>query len=108
MAEETRVLQCIKDKIALWTHVKGGKTEPLFDYFICESPDMMETLLKMGLIRVFVIPKMHEGYMILSPSECETKFTAWVNPSEMFRVFIKGKSKIYFDGNHWSFAKVVA
>lgn len=108
MAEETRLLQCIKDKIALWTHVKGGKTEPLFDYFICESPDMMETLLKMGLIRVFVIPKMHEGYMILSPSECETKFTAWVNPSEMFRVFIQGKSKIYFDGNHWSSAKVVA
>lgn len=107
MAEEMRVLQCVKDKIAIWTHVKGGKTEPLFDYFICESPNMTETLFKMGLIKVFVIPKIHDGYLILSPCKSKTRFTAWVNPNEMFRVFTWGKCKISFDGNHWSTAKVV-
>ena len=106
MAEHIDVLQCLADKIALWTHVKGGRTEPLFDYFICESPDITETLHKMGLIKVFVSPKTHEGYMILSPSENETVFTAWVNPSEMFRVFTWGKNKISFNGNHWSNAKI--
>lgn len=68
---------------------------------------MMEILFKMGFIRVFVILKMYEGYMILLLSECEIKFIVWVNLSEMFRVFIQGKSKIYFDGNYWFFVKVV-
>ena len=107
MAEHVDVLHCLADKITLWTHVKGGLTEPLFDYFICESSDIATTLHKMGLIKVFVIPNINKGYMILSPSANETPFTAWVNPNEMFRVFSWGQKKIYFNGTHWANAKVV-
>ncbi|KAL9963110.1 hypothetical protein ACROYT_G032285, partial [Oculina patagonica] len=107
MAERIDVLRCLVDKIALWTHVKGGQTEPLFDYFICESLDITTTLQKMGLVKVFVIPNADKGYMILSPSTNETLFTAWVNPSEMFRVFSWGQNNISFNGSHWSSAKVV-
>lgn len=105
MAERINVLRCLVDKIALWTHVKGGQTEPLFDYFVCESLEITKALHKMGLIKVFVIPNTTKGYMILSPSANETLFNAWVNPSEMFRVFNWGQNK--FSGTHWSSAKVV-
>lgn len=107
MAEGIEVLQCLADKIALWTHIKGGHTDPLFDYFICESPDITASLHSMGLVKVFVIPNTTEGYMILSPSAKETACTAWVNPSEMFKGFTWGQNKIYFNGTHWSNAKIV-
>ena len=106
MAEGIDVLKCLADKITLWTHVKGGQVEPLFDYFICESPDIAEALYKMGLIKVYVIPNSNKGYMILSPSADKTSFSAWVNPKEMFRNFTWGENKISFNGTHWFNAKV--
>ena len=107
MAARIDVLQCVADKIALWTHIKDGQAEPLFDHFICESPDITAALHKMGLIKVYVTPNTNEGYMILSPSPDKTSFRAWVNPKEMFRNFTWGKNKISFNGTHWSYAKVV-
>ena len=101
------MLQYLADKIVLWDHVSGGWNESLFDCLICEYLDISTKLQEFGLIKVFVIPNINKGYMILSPSANETLFTAWVSPNEMFRVFSWGQKKIYFNGTHWASAKVV-
>ena len=108
MAEETGELRWVAGKIALWTHVKGGNTEPLFDYFICESPDISHALHNMGLVKVFVaLDTVAGGYTVLTPSKTKTRFTAWVNPKEMFAAFTWGTSNISFNGTHWSNANIV-
>lgn len=108
MAESIDVLRFLAGKIALWTHVKSGRTEPLFDYFICESPDVAGALHQMGLVKVFVVPNVSaRGYAILSPSKTETQFTAWVNPNVMFADFTWGPNNVSFNGIDWSSAKIV-
>lgn len=109
MAEDIDELRWVAGKIALWTHVKAGKTEPLFDYFICDSLEMSHTLHNMGLVKVFVsLDTVAEGYTILTPSKTKTQLTAWVNPKEMFAAFTGGTNNISFNGTHWSNAKIVS
>ena len=72
MAEGIDILRCLAGKIALWSHVKAGRTEPLFDYFICESPEIIATLHKMGLVKAFVtLDTSTKGFSVLSPSKTE-------------------------------------
>lgn len=103
MAERIDILRPLAGKITLWSHAKGGCTEPLFDYFICESPDIIAALQKLGLIKVFVT-LVARKCAVLSPSEAETQFTAWVN-TNMFTEFTWGPNDDKFVGTHWCSAK---
>lgn len=103
MAERIDILRPLAGKITLWSHAKGGCTEPLFDYFICESPDIIAALQKLGLIKVFVT-LVARKCAVLSPSEAETQFAAWVN-TNMFTEFTWGPNDDKFDGTHWCSAK---